>query len=157
MKGPPDALAAANRVRELAADWAGELAEGYRKSSRYLRLRVAVIGTWAIVALATIWGACPSSGPGNVLGAEVQLLPGTLVGPQLLVRNGSDRLWTEVSFRLDGGWEVQRKTVRPGDSLVLSLPQFRKDGAATPAGYAPRSLTIEAEEGRVTTALAERP
>lgn len=158
MKAPDraDALAAANRVRELAADFATDLAQGYRKSSRYLRLRVAVVGTWILLALGTIWGACPPSGPTNALGADVQLLPATLVGAQILVRNGSERLWTEVTFTLNGEWALTRKTVRPGDSLVLSLPQFKKGAAAAPPDLAPATLTIEAEEGRVTAPLAAR-
>ncbi len=167
----PDPVAAAQRVREgvrdlargalgAAGDLATDLAEGYRKSTRYFKLRAAVVGTWAVLSAVTLWAACPSSGPTNSLGAEAQLLsrnePGVLIGTQVLVRNDSRRMWTDVVFTVDGGWRYEKKTVRPQDKLVVSITQFRKDGATAPPELEPRSLTIECQEGRVTAQLGAR-
>src|SRR5512132_890577 len=79
----PEVAAAANRVKEgvrelargavgAAGDLASDLAEGYRKSTRYFKLRAAMVGTWALLSLVTLWAACPpSDAPRNALGARV--------------------------------------------------------------------------------------
>jgi hypothetical protein len=164
----PDPVVAANRVKEgvrdlargaigAAGDLAADLAEGYRKSTRYFKLRAAVIGTWALLSAATLWAACPSTGPANVLGAKFRLLlrsePGVLTGTQVLVENDSGRVWRDVVVTLDGGWRYEKKTVRPQDKLVVSIAQFRKEGASAPADLEPRAVTVECSEGRVTAPL----
>ena len=68
------ALRAKDLVRELATD----LTDGHRRSTRYFKLRLAVIGGWAAISLLTVWLACPSAGPGNSLGAEVQMSEGLM-------------------------------------------------------------------------------
>jgi hypothetical protein len=158
MKDParPDPLAAAQRVKDVARDLAGELAQAYRRSSRYLRIRVAVVASWALLSTFAVWASCLPSAAGNALGAEVQLLSGSIVGTQVRVRNVSDRLWTEVALTLDGGWRHERRTVRPGDDLVLSIRKFAKDGLPAPEALRPRALTIECEEGRAVAPLVER-
>jgi hypothetical protein len=167
----PDPADAARRVRDgvadlargalgAAGDLAAELGDAYRRSSRYVRLRATIVGTWALLSVVTLWAACPSSGPANALGAKVQLLsrnePGVLMGTQLLVENDSGRLWRDVVLTLDGGWRYEKKTVRPQDKLVVSITQFRKDGQVAPAELEPRAITIECDEGRVTATLAGR-
>jgi len=156
----PDPLAAAQRVARdasgAARDLARDVADGYRKSSRYFKLRLGIVAAWSALAIGSIWLACPSSGPRNDLGAEVQLLPETLLGAQLLVRNGSDRSWTEVAITLDGAWRYEKRTVRGGDKLVVSLEQFKRDGASPPSDLRPASVAIECEQGRATLPLAPR-
>jgi hypothetical protein len=145
---------------DAAGDLAADLAAGYRRSTRYFKLRAAVVGTWALLSVVTLWAACPSSGPTNALGAKVQLLSrserGALMGTQVFVENDSRRIWTDVVLTIDGGWRYERKTLRPQDKLVVSITQFRKDGASAPAELDPRTLTIECDEGRVTTPLGPR-
>jgi hypothetical protein len=149
----PDHVAAAHRVKDLARELAQDVAQGYRRSSRYVRLRAAVVGGWLVLSLVAVTASCPPSAPTNALGAEVQLLPESIMGTQVLVKNGSDQLWTEVAFTLDGAWVHEKKTVRAGDKVVLSLRQFKKDGAGAPPELRPRTLTIDCEEGRVVAPL----
>jgi hypothetical protein len=164
---PPDATAAARRVKEgvrdlargalgAAGDLATDLAEGYRSSTRYFKLRAAVVGTWALLSASTFWAACPSSGPGNALGARIRLERVALMGTQVGVENDSDDLWKDVVLTLDGGWRYEKKTVRPHDKLVVSITQFRKGEESAPAHIEPRSLTVECDQGRVTAALGAR-
>lgn len=157
MKDParPDPLAAAHRVKDLARDLAQDLGRAYRRSSRYFRMRAAVVASWAFLSLFAVWASCLPSQRTNALGAEVQLLAGSIVGTQVRVRNVSDRLWTEVALTLDGGWRHERRTIRPGDDLVLSLRKFAKDGLPAPEALQPRTLTIECEEGRAVAPLGE--
>ncbi|MFT3915986.1 MAG: hypothetical protein QM704_18400 [Anaeromyxobacteraceae bacterium] len=156
---PAEAVpAAARRVKDLARDLATDFADGYRRSTRYFRMRVAVVATWALLSIAALFASCPSSGPTNALRAVVRLLPGdeSLVGAQVLVANESADNWTDVTFTLDGGWAFQRKTVRAGDKVVLSLRQFRKDEAAPPEDLRPKTLRIDCVQGSATEGLVQR-
>jgi hypothetical protein len=165
---PSSDPAAARRVKEgvrdlatgavgAAGDLAADLVQGYRRSTRHFKLRAAVIGTWAVLSLGTMWAACPSSGPANSLGAKFQLLlssePGVLTGTQVLVENDSDQIWRDVVITLDGAWRHEKKTVRPQDKVVVSIGQFRKDGQSAPLDLVPRAITIECSEGRATATL----
>lgn len=151
----PEPLAAAARVKDLARGVAQDLAGGYRRSSRALRLRVAVVGGWALLSAATLWAACPSSGPGNDLGAEVKVQEEP-IGTQILVSNASARMWTDVALTLDGGWRWRTSTVRAGERLVVAASKFERDGLPAPADLAPRTLRLECDQGAVTAALAGR-
>ena len=163
----PDPVAAAHRVKEgvrdlargalgAAGDLASDVAGGYRKSTRYFKLRAAVVGTWALLAIVTIWAACPSSGPTNALGAKTQLLAAadSLLGTQVLVENDSDRMWRDVVVTLDGGWRYEKKTVRPSEKLRRPAhPVLEGRRRPLPPRCRPRTITIECAEGRVTIPL----
>ncbi len=151
----PDARVAAARVKDLARELAQELTGGYRRSSRTLRLRIAVVGSWALLSAATLWAACPGAGPLDALGAEVRVQE-EVMGTQVLVSNASRRMWTDVAITLDGGWRYRIRTVRAGQRLVLATSKFEKDGAPAPGDLAPRSLTVECDQGAVTTPLPGR-
>jgi len=152
----PDPLAAAARVKDLARDLAGDLAEGYRRSSRYVRLRGAIVAAFAALSIFAIWASCLPAGTTNSLGAEAQLLADSIMGTQILVKNDSDRNWTEVAFTLDDGWRLERRTVRAGDKVVVPLGQFTKAGQSAPKDLRPRSLEIRCAEGRASAPLAGR-
>ncbi|MCM2333210.1 MAG: hypothetical protein NDI82_04600 [Anaeromyxobacteraceae bacterium] len=149
----PDPLAAAARVTGAAKDLATDLTEGFRKSDRGFKLRTAVVGTWVLLALMSVWIACPPSGPSNALGAVARLDTGGIMGNQVLVQNESKDLWTDVVLTLDDGWRLERRTVRGGDRLVLSVSAFTKDGQGAPSDLKPRQLTIECAEGKATWPL----
>jgi len=145
------------RVKDIAldvADLATDLADGYRKSTRYFKLRFAVAGAWLLLSTVTIaLVAAGAGGHGNALGADVQAQE-TLLGMQIKVENTSDRMWTDVILSLDGGWQRSVSTLRAGQLLVVATSSFTKDGVAAPRDLKPRSLTIECAEGKVTAALS---
>jgi hypothetical protein len=151
----PDPVAVAERVKDLARDLALEVTEGYRKSTRYFKLRAAVIGTWVLLSVATLWAACPSSGPRNSLGAEVKMSE-EVIGNQVLVLNGSSELWTDVVLTLDGTWRYDLRTVREGQRLVIATSRFTKDDDPAPSDLKPRTLTIECKQGSVTVPFSAR-
>lgn len=159
----PDARAAAQRVKELTRelaprvkDLAAELADGYRRSTKAVRLRAAVIGAWAVLSLASLWIACPGSdAPDNALGAKVRLETESIVGPQIAVENTSDDVWTNVVFTLDGTWRASRATVRPQETVVLAVAKFAgEDGGRAPKALRPATLRIDCDEGDATAPLA---
>jgi len=146
-------LKSALRVKDLALDLATDVADGYRKSTRTFKLRLLVLAGWAVLSVATVWLACPSSGPANSLGAEVQVSE-ELLGTQILVWNSSGRMWTDVTLTLDGEWQWRTPTFREGQRLVIATNRFTRDGAAAPVDLRPRSLTIECAEGKISAPLS---
>jgi hypothetical protein len=142
-------------MKGMAVDLATDLADGYRKSTRYFKLRLAVVGGWAVLSLATMWLACPGSGPSNSLGAEIQVSE-ELLGTQILVWNGSGRMWTDVSVILDGEWQWRTDTFREGQRLVIAASRFARQGIAAPGDLKPRMLTIECAEGKATIQVQGR-
>ena len=123
------------------------LAEELRRADRFLKMRAAIVGCWAVLVIATLWGACPSSGPTNSLGADVQVSGDSIMGVQLLVRNESSRIWEDVVLTLDDGWRYTHATMRPHDLVVLSMSHFRRGDEVPPRDYKPRSLVIECGQG----------
>jgi hypothetical protein len=152
----PDPIAAAQRVKDRALDLAADLADGYRKSTRFFKLRAAVVGSWALLSVATLFAACPSTGAKNALGAEVQVCADGVMGTQVLVWNGSSVLWTDVVLTLDDAWRYETSTVRDGQKLVVAASKFKMAGAAAPGDLKPQTLTIECEQGKVTTPVSAR-
>jgi len=132
-------------MRRRLEKWADDL----RRADRFFKMRAGVVGTWILLSLVTLYAACPSSGPTNALGADVQVLRESLVGgQQLLVRNESSEIWTEVVLTLDEGWTYEHRTMRPHDQLVLSMSHFRKGELTAPRDFKPRTLTITCGQGR---------
>ena len=152
----PDPVAAAQRVKGIARDLAADVTDSYRKSSRFLRLRAAIVGSWVLLSLVALYTACPSSGPSNALAADVTLLPETLVGQQLSVSNGSSEMWTEVTLTLDGTWKHKVRTIRAGQNVVVAVSRFERDGATAPADFKPRKVEIDCDQGSAELSLVRR-
>jgi hypothetical protein len=154
-------LAAAGRAKDaavgLATELAGDMVEGIKRSNRPLRLKAAVVGTWLLLSVISMWAACPTLGPANSLGATARV-QATSVGQVISVHNDSDdTIWTEVVLVLDDAWRYdRRRTVRAGDNVTARLEDFRKDGEPPPAGHRPRKLAVQCQQGRVSIDLVER-
>jgi len=154
-------LAAAGRAKDaavgMATDLASDVVEGIKKSDRPLRLKAAVVGTWILLSIVSMWAACPARGPSNSLGA-VARLQATSVGQVVSVHNDTDdTIWTEVELVLDDTWRHEkRRTVRAGDSLTARLEDFRKDGLSPPPDYKPQKLSVQCQQGRVSISLQEK-
>lgn len=153
----PDPRAAAQRLGTAAWDLVGEVAQGYKKSTRYFKLRAGIVGTWLALSFLTMWLACPGSGASNGLGAQVGATVVTEgLGMQVLVENRSSRAWTNVVMVLDDGWRLERPWVQAGEKVVVPIGAFTREGASAPHDLKPRTLSIDCEEGSVTASLANR-
>ncbi|HTP25045.1 MAG TPA: hypothetical protein VMK12_05215, partial [Anaeromyxobacteraceae bacterium] len=54
-KGSPVTTAElAERLRGLAS----KIVDDFRRSDRFFKLRVGIVATWAVLSIATLWGAC---------------------------------------------------------------------------------------------------
>jgi hypothetical protein len=138
----------------VAASWSGRLraavdrlASAIGRSDRYLRWRAGVVGAWAVAAAATLVLTCPGDGHANALGAEVQVLGESLVGAQVLVRNDSADVWTDLELTLDGEWRYRHPTLRPRDQVVVATTQFRRGADTLPADHRPRRLEVRCAQG----------
>ena len=81
---------------------ATNLTDGFRKTGRWQKARLSLVGGWILASLLALWIACPTSGPRNSIGADVHVLKDSLLGgQQILVRNESDEVWTDVVLTLD--------------------------------------------------------
>ncbi len=135
------------QLRERVEKWV----EDFKRADRFFKMRLGVVGTWVLLSAVTLWAACPSSGPSNALGADVQVLRESLVGgEQLLVRNESSDIWTDVVLTLDDEWRYEHRTMRPHDQLVLSMSHFRKGEQLAPRDLKPRHLSIRCGQGRAS-------
>ncbi len=147
------ALSMVKDMKDMAVDLATDLTDGYRKSTRYFKLRLGVVAAWVVLLVLTC--ALMPSQPGgrtNSLGADVQVQE-TLLGTQIKVENRSERMWTDVTLVLDEQWERQISTLREGQRLVIATSSFTRDGTAAPGDLKPRTLTIRCAQGKVTTPL----
>ncbi len=138
---PPTSLAIRLRAR------ASELAEGFRRSDRFFKIRLGIVAAWAVLSIATLWGACATPGPTNALGADVQVNGDSIMGVQLLVRNESDHIWEDVVLTVDDAWKYTQSTMRPRDLVVVSLSSFRRGDEAPPRDLRPRVLAISCAQG----------
>jgi hypothetical protein len=137
------ALSLAQRTRARVA----KLTDDFRRADRFFKMRAGIVSAWAVISLVTLWATCPSSGPGNALGADVQVNRDSIMGVQLLVRNESTRIWENVVLTLDDGWRYTQPTMRPHDLVVLSMSHFKKGEEAPPRDYKPRALVIACGQG----------
>ena len=138
---PPATLAARLRTR------VGELADGFRRSDHFFKMRVGIVAAWAVLSVATLWGACTNPGPTNALGADVQVNGDSIMGVQVLVRNESDQIWEDVVLTVDDAWKYSQGTMRPRDLVVVSLSSFRRGDEAPPRDHHPRVLVISCARG----------
>ena len=127
------------------------LVAGFRRAGRWQKLRFGLVGGWLAASLLALWIACPSSGPGNSIGADVHVLQDSLLGgQQILVRNESEDVWTDVTITLDRSWRVEQRALRPREQVVLSPSQFERGGVAAPRDLRPRRLDVRCKQGRAT-------
>jgi hypothetical protein len=127
---------------------ATELAEAFRRADRFAKLRLGIVGSWAVLSLATLWGACVGGGPRNALGADVQVNGDSIMGVQVLVRNESQDIWKDVVLTLDDRWMWAQPTMRPQDLVVVSVTSFRHGEDAPPKDFRPHTLVIACRQGK---------
>jgi hypothetical protein len=144
--------AGARSKEELA-----RLAASIRSWDRYLRMRIAVLGSFAVLSVLAI-GIARSGGADeadNSLHAYLALRDSAL-GWALLVHNRSEEPWTDVVLELEGGHVHRMDRVDPDQKLVLSPWQFvREDGEAAPR-TPPRVVTLRVGKTVIRPALSRQ-
>src|SRR5512133_2648563 len=137
----PDPTAAAQRVRDIARDLAADVTQGYRKSSRGLRLRAAIVGGWVLLAIVALLVAFHTSERDTRA-----TVADTSVGKVISIDNTSDENWTDVTITLEGGWKYFERTIRHGQNTGIAITRFTSDGKAAPDNLSPRWVKIECDQ-----------
>jgi hypothetical protein len=128
---------------------ASGMVDGFRRAGRWQKARLGILGGWLGASFIALWIACPSSGPGNPIGADVHVLKDSLLGgQQILVRNESDEVWTDVVLTLDRTWQVEQRALRPREQVVLSPAQFERRGEPAPRDLRPKRLDVACQQGK---------
>jgi hypothetical protein len=128
---------------------ASGLIDGFRKAGRWQKARLGILGGWLAASFVALWIACPSQGPGNSIGADVHVLRDSLLGgQQILVRNESEEVWTDVVLTLDRTWRNEQRALRPREQVVLSPAQFERAGEPAPRDLRPKRLDVACQQGK---------
>jgi hypothetical protein len=128
---------------------ASGLIDGFRKAGRWQKARLGILGGWLAASVVALWIACPSQGPGNSIGADVHVLRDSLLGgQQILVRNESEEVWTDVVLTLDRTWRNEQRALRPREQVVLSPAQFERAGEPAPRDLRPKRLDVACQQGK---------
>jgi len=151
------ALAGAKAVAEWVRDEGARLLRSVRAWDRYLRMRIAVLSVWGLLALAAIGIARTGAGAeaDNPLQAYVSVRRSAM-GWALLVHNQSERPWRDVAIELDGGRTYRREVVEPDEKLVLSPWEFAADGGEV-SREPPRAVSLRVGRKVVRPPLSEEP
>jgi len=72
---------------------------------------------------------------------------GLVGGQQILVRNESEEVWTDIVLTLDRTWRNEQRSLRPREQVVLSPAQFERGGEPAPRDLRPRRLDVECKQG----------
>lgn len=129
MKATGRLLAASKAIAARAKDESARILQSIRAWDRYLRMRIAVLVGWAVLAVAAI-GVARTGGGGeasNPLDAYVSVR-NSAMGWALLVHNQSRKPWRDVAIELDGDRVFRKETVDPDEKLVLSPWEFAREG-----------------------------
>jgi hypothetical protein len=130
---------------------ASGLIDGFRKAGRWQKARLGILGGWLAASVVALWIACPSQGPGNSIGADVHVLRDSLLGgQQILVRNESEEVWTDVVLTLDRTWRNEQRALRPREQVVLSPAQFERAGEPAPRDLRPKRLDVACQQGKAS-------
>ena len=108
------------------------------------------MGGWLVASFLALWIACPSSAPETRIGADVHVLKDSLLGgQQILVRNESDEVWTDVVLTLDRHLEQPSSApCAPGSRWCSPRPSSSAAASRPRATSAPKRLDVECRQGK---------
>ena len=145
-------------ARSIALEMLGD----FKASDRYFKYRAAVVGSWVVLSLATIFIACPSAkmGPDNALQARawvqrVEALDRRITA--IALENQSDGDWGDMLLKLNNTFTAAIPGLRArGGKTVVTLDKFvGAEGTSPPPDLTPQRLEIRCGRGAVTLELSE--
>jgi hypothetical protein len=121
----------------------------FLKTSRYFKLRAAVVGVWLAAALAGGAITFRDTGPRSEerLGARVKISPDT-EHPAYMFVNDSETAWQNVMVIVNGQWRTVVARVDPGGDFTVTPKQlFGKEGTAAPSNLRATDIVLKAKQG----------
>lgn len=120
----------------------------FKASSRLFKWRTTVVGAWVILSLLFVFLVI-SSGERNPIDADVTVR--TVLGSNVVhIQNNGEEVWQDVRVSLPGGWEYERRVVRPSDRVIVSITDFERDtngGTENPGDFTPETVTVSTSGG----------
>ncbi|RME20726.1 MAG: hypothetical protein D6806_15855 [Deltaproteobacteria bacterium] len=131
-------------TRDLFLDFAHD----FKKGGRPFRMKVAMVGSYVAICLATVVVFVPP-GELNEIDAEVVESVSSLIGGRYFrVINRSDETWHDVVLVINGEYYTSWPRIRPGEKRAFYLSSFRsKRGKRASQQLAVRTLRIECKQG----------
>jgi hypothetical protein len=149
----PAAKAAAQKAAVIAGkgkDEAKRLWGEFQEQSKFLRWKVYVAASYAVVVILTLFIAWPR----NAIDAKIQITRHPLSGePIVYVLNESQDEWQNVVVRVNDVWMVSASAVSPGGDLNNVVSKFVKQDKSGKVVHAPRNL--EPRKVEVETSAGE--
>jgi hypothetical protein len=112
------------RASSATAPGAHPLPEPDDQSHGRLWTRLAIAAYVALGAASVVWGLTGTTGPENVLAAEVAWDTSGAY-PAFIITNRSDADWTDVRVVLDERWYQTTTRVPAGQTIAVTLPELR--------------------------------
>ncbi|HUJ26553.1 MAG TPA: hypothetical protein VLW85_11075 [Myxococcales bacterium] len=122
----------------------------FRARPEHSRWRVYTLGSYGLIVAATLVAQFYSENP---LHANVRTSVDDLGQTEIFVVNNSSHDWNDVRLTLNGMYGFAKLRIGPGDNILLPVNRFAVNGPDGKPRFAqrtmaPRTLTIEAAEGR---------
>lgn len=151
-----------DRVKELLIDGLQSIIdlfrstkEAYEGANRFARLRVWILGIFALDVLVTL--VLVLSLGGREIEVEVWFEQG-FPSNMLIVRNEEGEPLKDVTLRLDGRYVLQVKLLKTGLQGFEVNRQFKDAKDQTPdEAYRPKQLEFRADGSEVKIAIGARP
>ena len=149
------AKAAVENATLNALSVAKEQWEGFRRSDRFFKYRVLIVGSWLLLSAGTLVAACPTSPftPKNSLHARL-VIAGDASRPVYMVVNDGKKPWQEVLLIVNGEYQATTSRVDAQGNWTLGTKQLLgANGKLMPAGTRIRKMVLRTGDGE--TVLVE--
>lgn len=133
-----------------AVSIAKEFIEDFTRTTRFFKVKVAIVGAWLFLSASTVFVACPTNPllPNNRLGARL-VVAGDASRPVYMVKNDSDRAWTDVMLIVNHDYRAASARVEPNGNLTLTAKQLvGPNGLLPPQDLRVLDLELHANQGK---------
>jgi len=129
-------------------DFFRNLREDLKASSRYFKIKLALIGGYLVLGAATLIVFIPP-GELNEIDAEVRTSRTEIVGGRyFLVGNRSSDVWKNIRLSMNGSFQTSWPRLRPGKKKAFFFNRFRDGRQRKPSeDIQVRTLRIDTDNG----------
>ena len=132
--------------------------EAFKHSDHFFKYKVAIVGAWLVVSVATlVWAPPRSSEAANRLGASL-VVTTVLDHPVYMVKNEGSRTWREVVVVVNRTYRAAASEVQPGQNLTLGPKQLLgENGSFAPINLELQDFELRTAQGNTWLMEAGRP
>lgn len=125
-----------------------KLLDDLRESNRYFKMKMALVGGYAAVAVATVVVFIPP-GETNEIDARIRMSKTEIIGGRyFLIKNLSSDTWEKLTVTLNDTYTARWPRLRPGKKKAFFFNRFEnRQGQAPSQSLRVRTLRIDCSEG----------